>query len=297
MNRITTITTALALGLAFTATARAQGDDLEEVLVHDRARGELSEGTGAPTQEALMRAIGNGSPERLIATLEYGEHVECHACVPLVERNLLGSDDAEVRRISAWWLRHRVFAIAQIFHRMEDVLASDADPVRRARAARAIGEFMLPAGLGALQAAYGDESAEVREAVVLGLARLNHSGANVTVAAALADADAAVRRAAIEVINQLNFFRDTDALVGALADDDAEVRTRAAYLVGQFRADGAEVALAGLLRSDESVNVRQAAAIALGRLGTSAAREALVDARDRGDDSLVLDAIDVALRF
>lgn len=303
MNKIHTIATALVLGpllgLDPSQVAQAQGDEeLVEVLVHDRARGELSEGTGAPSEDQLIRAINGASTEGLIASLEYGEHVECHRCVPLVERNLLESEDPEVRRISAWWLRHRLFAIAQIFHRMEDVLASDGDPVRRARAARAIGEFMLPAGLAPLRAAYGAEGdAGVREAIVRGLERLNHVGANATLATALADEEVAVRRAAIFAVNRVNFFRDTDALVGALADGDALVRTEAARLVGQFRADGAEMALAGMLRSDSSRDARQAAAIALGQLGTSAARTALLEARDTEGESLVLDAIDVALRF
>ncbi len=299
MNKIHTITTALVLGLGLTATAQAQDDEEPiEVIVHDRARGELSEGTGAPSEDQLIRAINGASTEGLIATLEYGEQVECHRCVPLVERNLLASDDAEVRRISAWWLRHRLFAIAQIFHRMEDVLATDGDPVRRARAARAIGEFMLPAGLTPLQAAYaGEADATVRAEIVRGLERLNHVGANATLSTALSDDDAAVRRAAIFAVNRVNFFRDTDALVGALADTDALVRTEAARLVGQFRADGAELALAGMLRSDASRDARQAAAIALGQLGTSAAREALIEAQGTEGESLVLDAIEVALRF
>ncbi|MCC7536830.1 MAG: HEAT repeat domain-containing protein, partial [Deltaproteobacteria bacterium] len=52
-----------------------------------------------------------------------------------------------------------------------------------------------------------------------------------------------------------------------------------------------------VLNGDASRDVRQAAAFALGRLGGSAAREALRSAQTTESDSLVRDAIEVALRM
>ncbi|MEM7608482.1 MAG: HEAT repeat domain-containing protein [Myxococcota bacterium] len=285
---------ALVLTLAGGSLAQAQ----EVFEVHNRERGELSPGAQAPTRAEMMRVIETGSPGSLIATLEYGERVECHACVAPLQRNLLESSDSEVRRISAWWLRHRPFAIAPIMNQMRTALANDADPVRRARAAQAIGEFLDPAGLAPLrEAAMGDAESVVREAAVRGLGRLNHPGGNEVLAAALADGSVEVRRAAIDVVLTVNFFRDGDAIIGALADDDATNRMRAARIAGDLGVAGAVPVLIGLLQGDDDVLVRQAAAFGLGRIGGTDARGALRAAQTSESESQVLDAIEVALRM
>lgn len=265
---------------------------------HDRARGEASPGAQAPSQVDMMRVIEVGSTNSLIATLEYGERVECHACVAPLTRNLLEHGDSEVRRISAWWLRRRIFAIGAVMSQMRNVLESDASPVRRARAARAIGEFLDPNGLNPLQeAAMNDAASEVREAAVRGLGRLNHPGGNQVIGAALADTDATVRLAALDVVLTVNFFRESEALIGTLADSDPMIRMRAARLVGEMQVDAAVPVLVGLLQSDENVLVRQAAAWGLGRINGEDARGALRAAQTTETESQVLDAVEVALRM
>ncbi|MBX3250139.1 MAG: HEAT repeat domain-containing protein [Myxococcales bacterium] len=297
-QRIIRGATFLSVLAAMTLPAVSQAqEDLPEAVVHDRARGEISPGTQAPTPDALVNAIrSNTAPGTLVAMLEYGERVECHACVPLLQRAVLEHRSPEVRRIAAWWLRHRIFAVGAIMAQMKEVLEADASPVRRARAAMAIGELMDPNGFEALRdAAMGDAEAEVRAAAVMGLGRLNHSAANTFIAAALADASVEVRRAAIDQVLVVNFFRNHDALLGALADTDDEVRMRAARMLGTFRVAEAVPALRGLLEMDTNDRVRQAAAWSLGRIGGADARAALRDSEAVEGVSLVRDAIRVAL--
>ncbi len=286
---------AFAAAVGVPAGASAQ---LENGGVYDRARGEISPGTQAPTRDELVNAIRTAAPGRLIAMLEYGELVECHACVPLLEQNLLEHDDAEVRRLSAWWLRRRPFAIGAIMSRMRSTLETDADPERRARAALAIGEFLDPNGLAPLtEAAMNDSAEAVRVAAVRALGRLNHPGGNPILAAALRDSSPEVRRAAIDQVLKVNFFREHDALLSALGDTDAQVRMRAARLAGVFELSSAVPVLAGLLRGDEVREVRQAAAWALGQIGGADAQSALRESMSAEPDSLVRDAIDIALRM
>lgn len=286
----------VALGLPSVVAAQPPAE-LQEIVVHDRARGEISPGTQAPSPEQLMTAIeSNTAPTTLVALLEYGERVECHACVPLLQRAVLEHRDPEVRRISAWWLRHRIFALAPIMAQMRTVLSTDASATRRARAAMAIGEFMDPSGFAPLRdAAMGDTDAGVRAAAVTGLGRLNHSGANPILAIALGDAAVEVRRAALSQVLVVNFFRDHDALLGALVDTDDEIRMRSARLLGTFRVAEAVPALQGMLETDTNVRVRQAAAWALGRIGGESARGALRAAATAESSSLVQNAIEVAL--
>jgi len=285
-----TVAALLLASAGITVPAAAQGAP----VYWDRARGELSEGARAPDQTSMLEAINTGSTTQLFTVLEYGERVECRACVPLLEEKLLTSDDAKVREISAWWLRRRVFASHIVMRHMKNVLATDTDAVRRSRAAEAIGEFMDINGLPALASAVAaDVDARVREASVRGIARINAPSGNALIATALGDTDVNVRRAAVSAVLRVNFFRNVDALVPLLADTDATVRLNTARAIGELRVAGAEATLAGLLRGDSDRLVRQAAAWALGRIRTAAAITALTEATTE-TDSLVQDAIDIA---
>lgn len=265
---------------------------------HNRERGELSPGTQAPTRADLMRAIDSAPTGTLIALLEYGERVECHACVAPLTQNLLESGDAEVRRISAWWLRRRPFAVGAVMRTMRETLEGSTDAVRRARAASALGELLDPHALSPLRvAAMEDAEASVRTAAVSALGRLNHPGGNAVIGAALGDADVNVRRAAIDTVLTVNFFRENDALLGALGDSDVMVRMRAARIIGELRVDSAVPALVALLRGDESIEVRQAAAFGLGRINGEEARGALRTAMEEESSPRVLDAVGIALQM
>jgi hypothetical protein len=273
-------------------------DSLTPVVVYDRERGELSPGTGAPKRESMVNAIKSASATRLYATLEYGERVECFECIPLLSEKLLKSDDAQVREISAWWLRRRSFGFGPIMVKMQKVAVEDSDPERRARAAAALGEFLDPHGAPTLsKLVKDDDDAAVRVAGVRALGRLNVVTGHAALSSAFSDPDASVRKAALEQVLKVNFFDDENALIGTLADDDAGVRRTAAQLVGELRLASAVEPLLGVLMTDDSTQVRQAAAIALGRIGGAEASAALADAKPLEQDAAVQNALNIAMRM
>lgn len=265
---------------------------------YNRVRGELSPDAVAPSRESMMNAIQAGTPEQLFTALEYGERVECHECVPLLERLLITSSNSRVREGAAWWLRRRIFGFDSVFHNIRTVLATDPNAVNRAHAAQALGEFMEPNGVQYLAAALTDTDAGVRNAVVRGLGRINSPAGNQAIATALADSDATVRDAALQQVLIVNFFQDHDALLARLADETPAVRRRASLVIGHVGVSSAVPALIGLLTGDSDPMVRQAAAFALGRIGGSDARTALAQRQAPGveSNSLVRDAIAVAVR-
>lgn len=285
----------LAVTTLLIASALASSASAQNVAVHDRMRGELSPGTSAPSRESMIETINSGSPTAVYTILEYGEHVECTACQPLLEAKLLESNDARVREISAWWLRRRPFGFGTVMHHMRTVLESDTDVVRRARAAEAIGEFMDAHGLPSLaEAAVNDADANVRRAAVVAVARINSPNGNEVLSAAFADTDASVRRAAVEGVSRVNFFRAFDELLPLLADSDVTIRRTAARTMGTYRFADAVAPLAALLRSDADPLVRQSAAWALGRIGGGDAIAALSEVASTESVSTVRDAIAIA---
>ncbi len=294
----TMIQTTLSALLLTAAASTAQAQELrDQHVVHDRERGELSVGTQAPSHQDMLNAIETvgDMPSRLYSMLEYGERVECLRCIPGLQRLLLDSDDARVREISAWWLRRRAFGFGGVMVAMKRTLAADADPVRRSRAAEALGEFLDPHGLAPLRTAVEtDGSAAVRAAAVLALGRLNHADGREVIASAFNDDSVEVRRATDSVVMRINAFSDHASLIGLLGDDDMQVRLHATQLIGQFRVSDAVTPLVGLLRGDENTAVRQAAAWSLGRIGGNEAAEALSEAHDSETERGVIDAIEIA---
>lgn len=291
----------LILGLTFVTCAAApvfaQEAQIPETREYSR-KGEISPNTEAPSLAAMVEAIQHGSPERLKATLEYGERVLCEQCVPLLETKLLGSDSPRVREMAAWWLRRQPFAAPHLLTKLRKVVLKDGSATRRARAAEALGEFMDWHALAELsQAALEDAEPNVRSAAVRGLARLNSDGAGAVIPDALKDGDASVRRTALSVLITVGSFRDYTALLPLLGDKDADVRTRAATLAGEYRVQDADAPLAAMLLGDSSPAARKAAAWALGRIGGSAGQNALLDAKEQEQDQGVLNAIDIASRM
>jgi len=268
----------------------------QRAVVYDRELGELSPGTQAPPAERMVNAIRSASPGALTAILEYDERVECLECIPLLEAKLLDAGDAQVREMAAWWLRRRPFGYGRAAVRMRAVLTEDADPVRRSRAAEALGEFLDVSGLPALsQAVAEDAEPEVRLASVRALGRLNARSGHEVLAQAFTDEDARVRRAALDQVLKLNFWRDADAVIARLDDEDAKVRQRAAQLAGELDAEASVDRLERVLRDDAAAPVRQAAAWALGRIGGSATQAALREASETESDPAVEDALAVAV--
>ena len=284
---------------ALAGTASAQEYAEGEVRVHDRARGELSVETQAPSIESLREAIvsADSNPSRFSTMLEYGERVECYSCVPDVQRLLLSSPSSHVRESAAWWLRRRPFAIGAVMVQMREVLANDASETRRMYAAEALGTLMDVHAVEPLSTAVtSDTSATVRAAAVRSLARLNVGRGSHAIAMALGDSDTSVQSAALQAITEIGFFDEVEPIMGLLGSTDASIRRQAARATGLFQVADSVPALSAMLIGDTDWTVRQAAAWALGRIGTADARTALLDAEAMQDDDRVLDAIRMAMR-
>lgn len=277
---------------------------LDDPSVGDFRRGECSIDTDAPSSAAIMAAVNSGSNTRLQTILEYGERVDCAECVIPIFNEMFTNDDAQSREFAAWWLRRRG-AAAWIANLLIETVGGDTgntllpdtltDEELRARAASALGEFLIPEALNPLSNALSDESALVRRSAVAALGRLNHPDSGTAIARALADdSDSSVRAEALRAVNTVNFFRNEGALVGALDDDAAANRREAALLVGHRRINSGTTPLVALLMTDSDDSVRSAAAWALGRIGSGTARSALTDARGVETSQQVLDAIRVA---
>jgi len=260
-------------------------------------KGEISPGTQAPSIAGMVATIERGSPVALKAALEYGERVVCNACVPLLEAKLLSSNNASVREMSAWWLRHQPFAGPAILTNLKRVATTDPSVERRARAAEALGEFMDPFGLPALTQAAKDVDPTVRAAAVRALGRLNNEGAGPVITASLSDPVVLVRAAALDVLLLVASLRDFSALLPVLADADPSLRAHAARLCGELRLATAETTLSALLAGDSAAPVRKAAAWALGRIGGATGRSALVTQKARETDPFVQSAIEIAERM
>jgi len=285
---------AVSAQLSLQASAQATPPETREYS----RKGEVSPGTQAPTPAGMVAAIQQGAPEKLKATLEYGERVMCTQCVPLLEGKLLTSGDPRVRELSAWWLRRQPFAAPAILKTLRTAVHDDPLPERRARAAEALGEFMDPHALPELStAAKQDGEASVRASAVRALARLNDQRGVAAIASALSDASPDVRSAALDVVIIVSAFRDYAALLPLLGDPDAKLRAHAARLCGEFRVVAAEATLSALLAGDSSADARKAAAWALGRIGGAGGRAALQKQKPLEQDQLVLSAIDIAERM
>jgi HEAT repeat protein len=265
---------------------------------HEYSRnGEISPGAQAPSPDAMLAAINNGSAVSLRATLEYGERVVCQQCVPLLETKLLSSSDARVREMSAWWLRRQPFAGPAVLTTLKQVATADPSPERRARAAEALGEFMDHHALGALTTAAKDADVTVRVAAVRALARLNNEGAVPALTGALSDPAVEVRSSALDVVLWVAGMRDFSALLPLLVDADSSVRAHAARLCGELRLASAENTLSAMLTGDPAAGARKAAAWALGRIGGATGRATLTQQKTSETDPFVLSAIDVAERM
>jgi beta-lactamase regulating signal transducer with metallopeptidase domain len=187
----------------------------------------------------------------------------------------LVSRDPETRRRGAWMLGELESARDVVV--LEDALGDEVAAVRTA-AAWALGEIKDPASGPALAELLGDPDPRVREMAALSIGEIGDPAGVAALRAALArhdDLEGAMRWALSEIGGAS--LLDEEGLLGA----DRELPDRAVWAgrLGPDRGPGAR-SLADLMEELEAASVRrrQAAAIALGRLGSEAAVGALLDA-------------------
>jgi HEAT repeat protein len=250
------------------------------------------------TPDRIKSTVASGSPSAIWETLEHGERVECLDCIPAVEPLLYDAND-KTREIAAWWLRRRIFGVfgpGETYERTLNALKGDADPVKRAYAASALGEFLATPGIQACATALAtDSDARVRTAAALALGRLNDDGAG-ALGKAIGDADRNVKIAAMRAASRVSQFTDVAAVSGALGDGDAKVRRRALELLDAMRGRDAVATVIALAQNDPEADVRAAACHALGAFGDASARATLEQIAKNDTNGLVQDQAQIALR-
>ena len=220
-----------------------------------------------------------------------------------------------ITQLQGWLGRARAASSGQPRRRLdraerEALLASLAGdrPGARWLAAEALAADPGPAGVQALAAALSDPDPILRWEAAAALARSGSPAARSALLAAVAAAHPVAQAAAADTLGLMPAEPETlAALAVALASRHAQVRQSAAEALARLAArpapkgapaPGAESvpALLELLQADPAPMVRRAAALALGRIGDPAARDALeacqIDPRQR---SLVREAAAVAL--
>lgn len=248
-------------------------------------------------KDRIVKVARNGSPIAIWEALEHGERVECHECIPAVAPLLYDASPVS-REIAAWWLRRRIFGVfgaGEVYEQVLGTLKNDPNPVRRAQAAEALGEFLAAPGIVACaEAITSDQDPLVRAAAAKALGRLNDDGKG-ALARAMTDAHVTVRLAAVNSASRINSFADPSALARLTSDADPAVRKRAAEVIGAHRVRDAVGGLIALAQNDPDANVRGAACHSLGLLGDPAAKGAL-EAASNDSNGLVRDLAKMALR-
>ena len=253
---------------------------------------------GLSTSDRIKSAAASGAPTLVWEALEHGEKVECLDCIAAVAP-LLYDSSAKNREIAAWWLRRRIFGVfgqGEVYQLTIQTLSSDADPVRRAYAASALGEFFAAPGIAACaQALTTDGDARVRAAAASALGRLNDDGAG-ALGTALADADPSVKIAALGAATVINSFSGLAHVAALAMDANPAVRRRAVEALDALGAKDAVTVVAAVAQNDTDALVRAAACHALGGFGDASARPVLQALGQDDADTFVRDQAQIALR-
>jgi hypothetical protein len=144
-------------------------------------------------------------------------------------------------------------------------LASD-DACTRRMAAPLLGRVDHASAREALRQALRDPNAAVREGAALGLGFANDRSALSGLVAALGDGEERVRAMAAWALGELEQRAAVPPLVTALKDRSALVRATATRALGELEDPAAVVPLTAALAGDGDVEVRRAAAWALGEI-------------------------------
>jgi HEAT repeat protein len=248
------------------------------------------------TAAAIKSAAASGAPSLVWEVLEHGEKVECLDCIGAVSP-LLYDSNAKTREISAWWLRRRIFGVFgpnEVYQQTINTLAGDTNPVRRAYAANAIGEFLAAPGVAACAAALADADAGVRAAAATALGRLNSDGGG-ALATAFSDADPTVKLAALASAAAINSFSGVPALAGLTTDPTADVRRRSIEVMDALRVSDAVVPVVAAAQHDSDPGVRAAACHALGSFGDATVLPVLQTISTTDANGLVRDQAKIAV--
>jgi HEAT repeat protein len=235
-----------------------EAEDLETRRAATAALGRIGDPQSVP---ALIRALPD--PELTVDVAGALARIgDSRAYGPLLK--LLGHDRAAVRRAA-------IGALNSLGHpRMpQDVrqLLTNSDPRLRESAVRIAGYFGYTECAPLLLKAIHDGDENVRRAAVENLPNLDESRVLSVLLTAIRDESPKIRGAAAQSLGHLESVASVPALTLAMRDSDEWVRYYAVRALGQIRSPESIDALASALREDQAVQVRIAAADALGAIG------------------------------
>jgi len=249
------------------------------------------------TPDQIKSAALSAAPTAIWETLEHGEKVECLDCISVVAP-LLYDANSKNREIAAWWLRRRVFGVfgpGEVYEQTLQTLASGTNPVNRAYAASALGEFLYAPGIAACATAITkDGDARVRAAAASALGRLNDDGAG-ALTVGLVDTDPGVRLAALASAARINSFSGVSMVASLTVDSSGDVRRRSIEVLEALHAIDTVVAVASVAQSDADPRVRAAACHALGTFGDSSVVPLLTKVSTNDSNGLVRDMAQIAI--
>jgi HEAT repeat protein/beta-lactamase regulating signal transducer with metallopeptidase domain len=159
---------------------------------------------------------------------------------------------------------------------------SDADPDVREMVVVTLARIRDPRIVPALLPLLKDANADVREQAVFALARSGDARATAAITTMVDDASPDVREQAVHMLGRSRNRDAVPVLVKALNDSSADVREQAAFALGQLRDVSAIDPLLALLK-DSSPDVREQSVFALGQLRNGRAVDGLIAAL--GDSS------------
>lgn len=253
------------------------------------------------TQAEEYRAVWNTlTPERrceivnaMVEQAEADIHLNFHAIL----RSCLDDAQAEVRRlaIAGLWEDERPSLIQPLLNLLE----GDVEPEVRAVAATSLGRFILLGALGdidkllsrrvenALRAAWsrGNEEVDVRRRALEGLAYSEDADVQSFIESAYFDEVEAMRQSALFAMGRTADPRWARYVLAELTSASAPMRFEAAASAGELRLGSAVRSLISLMDDPDS-SVREAAALALGKIGGKEAQRALHRAAETEEDRL-----------
>ena len=275
-----------------TPTDRERFGKLSDRLSHPDALAQmlqaLEESTALPAREDLAQLFAQLKPAALSVLLDFTDRTQNTALRPLLEgaaERLAQSNTGELVRL----VRDAKPAVAREAIRragamrtpaavpsLGEVLASGAERPLRAAAVVALNEIGTPGAISALETALADEDRDIRLATIRALTARTHRPA-------LAKVDAIVKGKGAKEADRTERIAIFE-LYGTICGDAG-----IPFLDGLLGAKG------GLFARKEDPELRACAAIALGRIGTAAARSALEKAVGE-KDVIVKSAVSRALR-
>ncbi len=250
-----------------------------------------------PRFAAAWRDVNPARRLELVSTMVEQAEVNIHLNFHAILRECLTDPDAGIRKLAVegLWEDERPTLIG----RLVALLAADPASDVRAAAATSLVRFVLLGALGDISEALSREAEEalksawfracevtdVRRRALESLAYASDPLIHELIDAAYADEDGLMRQSAVFAMGRSVDRRWARHVLAELSSQDPAMRFEAAGSAGELALKAAVGRLIQLLDDTDS-SVREASALALGKIGGRNARRALEAARESSDERL-----------